>query len=151
MDLSKYAAGTKKYMSKDLWDPNQGEDLTIASIEEVQFQERDGTTRRKLVVNWVEDRPPLTLNKTNMNWILGTYGAVEADWQGKRVHAFHDPTVKYSGRAVGGVVLDRPKTPTPTLKASPGPDKALARALKARALRAPAQPNPEDPNDDIPF
>lgn len=137
MDLSKYAAGKKKYMSKVLWNPGQGETLTIARIEPIEFNERDGSTKEKLVCFWVEDRPPLVLNKTNMNWIIATLGSTEAEWAGKQVHVFHDPTVKYAGKAEGGVVMD---------VAKPGVDKALQ-----RELRKPAPALSEEPDDDIPF
>ena len=109
MDLSKYAAGTKKFMSKALYDPEQGEDLTIAKIEEELFTERDGRTRNKLVIHWVEDRPPLVMNVGQRNWILGEYGPKDEHWLGKRVHVFHDPTIEFPrGTRVGGLAFDRP-------------------------------------------
>jgi hypothetical protein len=148
MDLSKYAAGTKKYMSKDLWDPGDGEDLTIANIREVEFSNRDGSTEHKLVMEWVEDRPPLTLNKTNLHWTLGTFGPNEEHWQGKKVHVFHDPTIKYAGKAVGGVVLDVPRgSRTAPVKQGLAPE--VKADLKA-ALKRP-MPTQEELDDDIPF
>lgn len=114
MDLSKYAAGTKKFMSKALYDPEQGEDLTIAKIEEELFTERDGRSRNKLVIHWVEDRPPLVMNVGQRNWILGEYGPKDEHWLGKRVHVFHDPTIEFPrGTRVGGLAFDRPGSQPP--------------------------------------
>jgi hypothetical protein len=150
VDLSKYAAGKKRYMSKDLWEPGAGENLTIANITEALFTDRNGKTEHKLVVDWVEDRPPLTLNVTNLNWLLGTFGPREEHWQGKRVRAFHDPTVKYGGKLVGGVVLDktRPKTgPDPDLQQTLRKQQDIEQATGVKV--ATAKKDPFD--DDIPF
>lgn len=136
MDLSKYAAGTKKYMSKDLWNPQEGENLTIASIEEVTFTDRSGKTEIKPVVSWVEDRPPLALNRTNMAWIISTFGPTEKDYQGRKLHVFHDPSVTWAGKKVGGVVLDKPQL-SPRAKSL---KEQIATAIKEM-----------DPDDQIPF
>lgn len=149
VDLSKYAAGTKKFMSKALWDPQQGEDLTIARIEEQLFTDRDGRTKNKLVCHWVEDRPPLVMNVTHRNWLLGTYGPRDEHWAGKRVHVFHDPTVEFPrGTKVGGVGMDLPGSEPP---AKPG-RLSRAEALKAELNKQQQETQPHgDLDDDIPF
>lgn len=127
VDLSKYAAGRKKYLSKDLYAPNQGEVLTIANIREVEFSDRGGKTEQKLVVDWVEDRPSMTLNKGNLAAIMEGLGAQESDYKGARVKVWHDPNVMLRGEAVGGLRISTAKRKTE------------------------AQPPKEEFNDEIPF
>lgn len=150
-DRVEWQAKQARYMSKALYAPGDGEDLTIRDCREELFKNHSGAEERKLVLDWMEERPALSLNKTNFAWLVSTFGGNDDSWIRKRVRVFHDPTVRFGKELVGGLVLD-----TPSQKVAPGPDKALQQALK-RADIAKAKGldtgKPQEPDDDlsIPF
>lgn len=158
-DRAQWLASKATYMKKDMYPPGQGENLTIRDVRDQAFSRTDGTSEHKLVIDWKEERPSLALNKTNTAWLIGTFGADDDNWIRKQVFVFHDPTVKYAGKPIGGLVLDTAKEdgPDPELKAR------LSRSIKsATGLKdsAPKKKTPvtypepwcEEPlDDDIPF
>lgn len=72
-----------------------------------------GTERdqeEKPVAEWQEpDVKPLILNSTNWEVIALMYGEESDEWIGKPVELYHDPTVIFRGRRVGGVRVRVPK------------------------------------------
>jgi hypothetical protein len=108
-NLNKYATGTSKSMTLGMYKPREGEVLTIDRITEKVFNEKDGTEKVKPVLNWVQDRPPLVLNKTNVKWLIAEFGPEDADYAGRKVEVWHDPTVELGGRLVGGLRLRLPR------------------------------------------
>jgi hypothetical protein len=108
-NLNKYAKGKSKKMTTAMYEPRRGETLTIDLIKEETFREKDGTEQTKAVLHWVEDRPPMNLNKTNLNFLIIEFGPEEADYAGRKVEVFHDPTVEMGGKLVGGLRLRLPR------------------------------------------
>lgn len=108
-NLNKYAQGKTKSMTKAMYEPRKGETLTIDKVTEKVFKDKDGTETVKPICNWVEDRPALTLNKTNLKFILAEFGPEEADYCGRKVEVWHDPTVELGGNMVGGLKLRLPR------------------------------------------
>lgn len=144
-DRAQWAARQANYLSKAVYPPGQGEPLTIRDVRDMAFSSTDGSVQHKLVLDWQEERPSLALNKTNLQWLIGTFGADDDNWVRKQVFVFHDPTVKYGSRIVGGLVLDLPK--------NRGPDPELRRSIanaQGDSAKARTQAN-EGPSDDIPF
>lgn len=109
INLNKYATGAVKGYTKALLPPRGSETLTIDKITEKVFTEKDGTSRVKPILNWVEDRPPLTLNRTNVKFLIREFGETEEHYAGRKVMVFHDPTVEMGGTPVGGIVLRLPQ------------------------------------------
>jgi hypothetical protein len=108
-NLNKYAQGKSKNMTKAMYAPRQGETLTVDKITEKTFVGKDGKDEVKLQLSWVEDRPPLMLNKTNLKFLIAEFGPEEADYAGRKVEVWHDPTVELSGQMVGGLKLRLPR------------------------------------------
>lgn len=150
-DRTNFFASTSAWMKKDLYKPGEGEVLTIRDVRDHRFQNNDGTSENKLVIDWKEERPSLTLNKTNFNWLVSTFGGDDDKWVRQKVYVWHDPTISYGGRRIGGLLLDAPtqaeEAPRPTrgqpVKAGPDPD--LRKALNPRAGEL------EGGDSDIPF
>jgi len=136
-------AASARWMKKELYQPGEGEVLTIRDVRDHRF-ERDGKAENKLVLDWKEDRPSLTLNKTNFNWLVSTFGGDDDKWVRQKVRVFHDPTISYGGQRIGGLVLEAAPAPTP---AKAGPDQDLRRQLNNQQQHQAAQ----EIDDDIPF
>lgn len=112
-NLNDFAKKANKGMSKGMYDPYKGECLTIDKITSQEFKLKDGGSEVKPILHWVEDRPPLTLNKGNLNFIRGQFGDTEADFAGRRVEVFHDPEVMMGSSKVGGLRLRLPRGSVP--------------------------------------
>lgn len=108
-NLNKYAEGKAKSMTKGMYEPRKGETLTIDLIGEKTVREKDGTEKVIPVLHWVEDRPPMNLNKTNLKFIIAEFGPEERDYAGRKVEVWHDPTVELGGQLVGGLKLRLPR------------------------------------------
>ena len=154
-DRSAFFASQGAWMKKAMYGPGEGETLTIRDVRDHAFTNKDGSTERKLVLDWKEERPSLTLNKTNFNWLVSTFGGDDDKWVRQRVRVFHDPTITYGGQRIGGLVLEAaPEAPAQSPAGSAkgktprGPDPDLRRELNKAQQEAQAQ---EDLDDDVPF
>jgi len=78
---------------------NQGEELTLTIKEVCKGAAVDSNSGADISVPMLkfEEAPPLILNITNGNVIESMYGAMRADWKGKRVTLY-----KQIGRSFGG-------------------------------------------------
>lgn len=108
-NLNDYARGKTKNMTKALLKPRESIILTIDKMEEVIFNAGSPKEDKKLKCHWVEDKPPLVLNKSNVKFLLSEFGPEEADYCGRKVEVWHDPTVEMSGQLVGGLKLRLPR------------------------------------------
>jgi hypothetical protein len=111
--------------------------LTIDRLERVNVAQEGQPPENKWCLHFAELERGLVLNSTNIQ----TLGAIHGDdtdlWIGKKVVAFHDPSVPFGGKLVGGIRLRAPK-PRAVPAAAPAP--------------APAASNPlADLDDDLPF
>ncbi len=122
INLNDYATGKKKNMTKAMYEPRKGETLTIDKLTEFVFRGKDGQDEKKLKLNWVEDRPPMGLNKTNLRFILSQFGPEERDYSGRKVIVWHDPSVELGGELVGGLKLALPKGAQPQITVEDGPN-----------------------------
>jgi hypothetical protein len=83
--------------------------LTIASVTVEELGREDGPKEKKPVMRFREDERGLTLNKSRYESATDLFGSPDTDrWTGKQVQLVLDPTVKFGGRKVGGIVLRRP-------------------------------------------
>jgi hypothetical protein len=119
-NLNDYATGKSKNMTVKMYEPRKGETLTIDKIGETGYKDDRGNP--KLCIHWVEDRPPMVLNKTSIKWLIGQFGPAEKDYAGRKVIVWHDPTVEMNGKLVGGLKLALPKGAKPVEPQVEGPD-----------------------------
>lgn len=74
-----------KYLKSEILKPLGDTVVTIDSVDIHEFKEQDGSSTRKLVLNFVEDLPPWPLNKVNTNTICDIHGDDYEDWSRKQL------------------------------------------------------------------
>ena len=79
---------------------------------------------------WFYEHPkPFVLNVTNGELIAAVLGSRDFDhWKDKRITLYHDPTIMFAGKPVGGIRVQAPRE-VPQTNANPA----------------------EEPPDDVPF
>jgi len=105
----------------------QGKDVTV-TIEDIEpghelAKGGTGKKEKKPVLFFVGKAKMMVLNKENKTTLVELYGGRVADWIGKRITLWNDPSVKFGGRRVGGLRI-RPTTPPSKEAAKPAPGPA---------------------------
>ena len=65
---------------------------TIGKIEAAELKEKDGSTRRKLIVYFENEEKPLVLNETNALKLATTFGKDVTKWIRARVELYAEMT-----------------------------------------------------------
>lgn len=116
--------------------------LTIRSCEMVNVGQ-EGKDEQKLAISFMEMEKPLICNSTNAQIMAQFIGSEETDdWLGHKVVLFHDPTISYAGKMIGGIRARAPRAAAP---AAPLARPAPARMPPAQIAAMPA------PDEDVPF
>jgi len=113
--------------------------VTIKGLEEVNIAKEGAESEYRWAIYFKEEDKPLILNSTNGQIIAKITGQDEMnDWIGHKIVLYHDPTVSFGGKLVGGIRVRAPRNA-----------KAAAPAPKP----APEEPRDFDPNNDdgLPF
>jgi hypothetical protein len=86
------------------WGEFGGRDVTL-TIADVVLDTLEGEKGEQLrpVISFVETKKQLTPCKTNGLCLKAMFGRSVADWTGKKVTFYGDPTVKLGSKAVGGI------------------------------------------------
>ena len=83
--------------------------LTIDDVVSLKagfkFQNGRSLDSDTLCLRFTNSPKVLKLNKTNLRVCMKILGNDCSEWVGRKVKAFTDPTVKFGGREVGGVVI----------------------------------------------
>lgn len=93
------------------------------------------------VLEFAEPVKPMVLKPVNADVMAMIFGSKEtADWRGKKIVLFNDPSVQMKGKTVGGIRCRAPRG-------------AAARPAPAPAPVAPPPPAAPEPGleDDLPF
>lgn len=102
--------------------------VTIDRVDEQNVAKEGAPEEMKWCVYFREIEKPMVLNSTNGQLIASITGSPETDnWAGHKVVLYHDPSVSFGGKLVGGI-----------------------RCRKPRAQAAPAKPA-QQPEPDEPF
>ena len=140
--------GGGKYLKKS----DVGEDGMVLTIKGFKLEtvKGDEGDEEKVVLYFVEEVPPMILNKTNSSLLAVVTGAQRAgDAKGKQVVVYDDPTISFGGKITGGLRIKKvpgaPRTPA-----------AAPRAAAARAAAPQREPGSDDDkgvdfNDPVPF
>lgn len=88
--------------------------ITGSKVKEFKDNTGKAELRPAITIDLGESEKDLVLNKTNLKLLASAYGDSSDDWNGKPIVVFHDPSVSYGGRLVGGL-----KIKVPTAKAQP--------------------------------
>lgn len=107
--------------------------LTIDRLERVNVAPEGQPPEHKWALYFAELERALVLNSTNIQTLGALLGDDTDNWIGHKIVAYHDPSVAYAGKLVGGIRLRAPKQ-----QAKPAPAPAAAGGLA-------------DLEDDLPF
>ncbi len=106
----------KRFLTKE--DVGNGLTACIATVEEQEVQSGNGRTEDKTVC-LLKDEKPFNVNGSNWDSIADLYGGDDENWSGHWITLFHDPSVMFGGKRVGGIRI-KPDKPTPELAAAVG-------------------------------
>ena len=84
------------------------EPFDILSVSKATFEARNGNPAEHVLQLELDDHRQFSLNKTNLRVLIGAYGRKTSEWVRKAVGLYHDPTVSFGGRVVGGVRVTIP-------------------------------------------
>ena len=102
-----------KFLKKE--DVGDGVLLTIRAVDEVNVSKEGAEPEMKWCLHFQEVEKPMVLNSTNAQIIgqfTGIQDNIERDWVGKQVVLYHDPSISFGGKLVGGIRVRQPKTQT---------------------------------------
>jgi hypothetical protein len=147
------------YLRKE--DFPEPETLTIKEVREEEVQAPGKESKLKIVIYFEEYEKGVVLNQANglVLELLTGYDDPEK-WVGVRLRVYHDPTVEFGGKRVGGIrfaaLRRKPVPPKSTRTKSiprpviPAPSKPLA-AGNTDLVEAAAGKQAEEDTDEIPY
>jgi len=121
-----------------------GEDLTfkIDRVTGRDVETPEGDVRRRLVVHLVDAKPWLPC-RTTAECMGAMWGPRVADWAGREITLYHDPTVRVGSKVVGGIrVRGAPDLPRPIEVEIPQPRRKPLKIRLVNTGRAQASGQP---------
>lgn len=110
--------------------------VTIRAVREENVAKEGAPQELRWCIHFHEMEKPMVLNSTNGQIIAQITGSEETEnWAGKKIVIYHDPSVSFGGKLVGGIRCRAPK----------GPQQAPANAAPTPAAAA------EEEIDEPPF
>jgi hypothetical protein len=99
-----------KYIKKD--DIGAGALCTIRGISRENVGTEDAP-QEKVTIELDEFDKKFVANVTNVYAIAAVYGEDYAEWVGKKIVLFYDPSIQFKGKVTGGIRVRAPKGTTP--------------------------------------
>lgn len=100
VDVSKYLGNFLK--AEDL-EGKPPMTLTISAVVE-QRVGREDQAEDKIMMQFVEIEQMLALNSTNLKLLVKFFKSKDGnEWIGKKIVLYHDPSVNFKGKLVGGL------------------------------------------------
>ncbi len=91
-----------RFLTKEDCDPPVT--VTVAGVEKTNVAPAGEKTDEKYTMLFQEDLKPMVLNSTNGSLIARFLGSDDSDdWIGKQIVLYHDPSVTFAGKLVGGI------------------------------------------------
>lgn len=110
--MRRHEALPSKFLAKEDFDPPVTVSIVRVAIEEVQGE---GNTENKPILYITGPSSPvdttrgIVLNGINWDTCVEITGMEDCDeWSGARIEIFHDPSVRYGSRKVGGIRIRQP-------------------------------------------
>lgn len=131
-----------KYLTKH--DCGKGILLTVQGVQQENMAMVGKPSELKWCMYFHEDVKPMVLNTTKGQILQVIFGSDNSDdWLGKKLVAFHDPTITNMGQVVGGIGIRAPRglAAQPQAVAQPRPQ-------PAPVVYAPVQPTPSESPED---
>jgi len=93
--------------------------VTIERVAQENVAKEGAPQELKWCIHFREVDKPMVLNSTNGQIIAQITGSPETDnWTGKQVVLYHDPSVSFGGKLVGGIRCRAPRAGTPARPAA---------------------------------
>ena len=93
--------------------------VTIERVSQENVAKEGAPQELKWCIHFREVDKPMVLNSTNGQIIAQITGSPETDnWTGKQVVLYHDPSVSFGGKLVGGIRCRAPRAGTPARPAA---------------------------------
>ena len=97
-----------KYLAKEDFDPPRVVEIQKVAIEEI---EGGGSVENKPILYFKGSRRGIVLNGTNWDLIVKITGKDDSDdWYGAQIEVYHDPSIRFGPRKVGGIRVRAPQT-----------------------------------------
>src|SRR4030043_481806 len=98
-----------KYLKKE--EVGGGTIATIRCVQEDNVAMEGALPEMKWIMWFEELEKPMVLNSTNGQLIAQITGSEESDnWTGYQVELYHDPSIAFGGKLVGGIRVRHPNT-----------------------------------------
>jgi hypothetical protein len=99
-----------KFLKKE--DVGKGVLVTVGDVYHVNVALDGADEELKWAMTFPELDKPWVLNSTNLNIMKGIFDSEHSeDWKGKQVVLYHDPSITFAGKPVGGIRVRAPKDP----------------------------------------
>lgn len=84
--------------------------VTIATVEQLNVAKEGAPQELKWCLHVDEFDKAMVLNSTNGQLIAKITGSEETDeWSGQQIVLYHDPSVSFGGKLIGGIRVRAPK------------------------------------------
>ena len=111
---------SSRFLAKSDVDPEIT--LTVREVVEENVAMEGAPEEIKFVVYFNEHEKGLVANWTNAQLFAQITGSTDMDqWTGHRVTAYHDPSVSFGGKLVGGIRIKAPMVARPVAAQSEPP------------------------------
>lgn len=120
--------------------------VTIKAVSQENVAKSGAPEELKWCVHFGELEKPMVLNNTNAQLIAQIARSEETDhWTGVKVVLFHDPSVSYGGKVIGGIRVRAPRGKAAQQQNAPAP-------TRPAPLPVPTEDPISGPDDDsVPF
>lgn len=94
-----------KFLKKeDVGDAGDSAIVTIVGVKQMNVAKEDDEPEMKWCIKFREFSKPMVLNGTNMKLAAMALGSAETDdWTGKTIELYHDPSITFGDKLVGGM------------------------------------------------
>ena len=94
-----------KYLRKeDVGDPGDGTMATIVALKKANIAREDEEPKFKWLVKFKEFPKPMVMGSTTLQLAAMILGSKNTDdWIGKSIEVYHDPSVTFGDKLVGGL------------------------------------------------
>ena len=94
-----------KWLKKeDVGEPGDGTMVTIRGLKQTNVARDDDEPEMKWIIKFDEFNKPMVINTTNLKLAAMILGEKMTEkWAGKTIEVFHDPSVSFGDKLVGGI------------------------------------------------
>lgn len=94
-----------KYLTKnDVGEPGDGTMVTVQALKQSNIARDDEEPKMKWLMKFREFPKPMVLGSTTLQLAALILGSKNTDdWVGKKIEVYHDPSITFGDKLVGGI------------------------------------------------